>query len=83
MGRELTKNSNGIAQRILGAGDLCLDAWGHQKVVSDHSLFHGMFTFDIPPFMWLLSEDGVELLDPSTSTRSGSVGGMLSLKSGC
>jgi len=65
----------------LGAGDLTLDAWGAQKVVQDRSIFHGMFTFDVPPSMWLVEEDGVEI-PVTTSTRAVSVSGMLQISSG-
>lgn len=32
----------------MGVGDLQVDAWGVPKVSIPYSLFHGMFTFDIP-----------------------------------
>jgi len=37
---------------ILGKNDLGNDAWGRQKVVFDHSLFHGVWTFDVPNRLW-------------------------------
>jgi hypothetical protein len=36
------------------------DAWGRNKVVEDHSIFHGMFTFDVPFEMWVEEVDTVE-----------------------
>ena len=32
----------------LGEGDITVDAWGVQKVSLPKSVYHGMFTFDIP-----------------------------------
>lgn len=57
------------------------DAWNVQKVSSDKSLFHGLFTFDVSPYMWNIEEDGVEVIN-SISTRATSVNGHLDLKSG-
>lgn len=33
-------------------GDLDIDAWGRQKATLDKSLFHGMFTFNVPVTTW-------------------------------
>jgi len=66
---------------VAGLGDLTTDAWGAQKVTHDFSLFHGMFTFDVPPSMWLIYEDEVEVPN-STSTRGTSVNGYLNITSG-
>lgn len=60
----------------LGAGDLLTDAWGIQKVSLPHSLFHGMWTFDIPAAMWFMYENGIQVY---TSTRVASVGGVARL----
>jgi len=67
---------------VLGDGELTMDAYGRAKVVSDYSVLHSLFTFDIPYQLWIMEENGTELLDISTSTRSGSVGGELVFKSG-
>ena len=56
----------------LGAGDLTLDAWGVQKVSLPYSLFHGLFTFDIPDKMWFMYEGGTQVY---TSTNIVSTGG--------
>ena len=32
--------------------DLDIDAWGRQKTYQDKSLFHGMFTFNVPVTTW-------------------------------
>jgi hypothetical protein len=45
----------------LGAGELTVDAWGVQKVSLPFSLFHGMWTFDIPASMWFMYENGVQV----------------------
>jgi hypothetical protein len=44
----------------VGSG-INLDAWSRQKVVNDHSIFHGMFTFNVPDSMWIEEVDQVEL----------------------
>lgn len=64
---------------IAGAGDMALDAWGLQKMVHPHSLFHSAFTFDVPLKKWNSVVNGVEenLL---TSTLVTSVDGKLSVK---
>lgn len=56
----------------LGSGDITLDAWGIQKMSLAFSLFHGLFTFGIPFWDWLLYENGAEVV---TSTDITSVGG--------
>lgn len=54
-----------------GLGDLVTDAWGTQKVSLPFSLFHGTFTFDIPP-SWFIYENGTQVY---TSTEILSVNG--------
>ena len=49
----------------LGSG-INTDAWGVQKVSFPYSLFHGMWTFDIPSSMWLRYENQTEV---ATSTN--------------
>ena len=44
-----------------GAGDLVNDAWGTPRVSEDESLFHGMWTFDIPPSMWFMFHNGTQV----------------------
>lgn len=56
----------------LGTGDLTEDAWGVQKVSLPFSLFHGMFTFDIPAKMWFMYEGGTQVY---TSTNIVSTNG--------
>ena len=59
--------------------DIWSDAWGRQKVVKDQSLFHSLFTFNIPS-TWLIFEDGTEVAN-SASTRVTSVDWHASIKS--
>jgi stage V sporulation protein SpoVS len=61
-----------VADQTLGVGDLTADAWGVQKMSLPYSLFHGMWTFDIPASMWFMYENGVQVY---TSTNIVSTGG--------
>lgn len=61
------------AQRLLGLGDLRSDAWGIQKVSLPYSLFHGMWTFDIPASMWFTYENGVQVYTSSNIISEGGV----------
>lgn len=76
MPRRVSRTDTGFVQEILGKGDLTIDAWGKTKVAQDVSIYHGMWTFDIPSNMWLVFENGVET---STYTRAASVDGALSM----
>ena len=59
-------------------GDLFLDAWGVPKVSMPKSLFHGMFTFDVPTEFWFEQLNGVEL---TAFDKATSVNGELSMSS--
>ena len=50
------------------------DAWGRSKSVTDYSIFHGMFTFQVPFEMWVEEVDQVE---QSTRTNFTSASGAL------
>ncbi len=54
----------------LGVGGLTTDAWGAQKVSIPRSIYHGMFTFDIPAKMWFLYEDGVQVYTSTNITST-------------
>ena len=54
-----------ISESAAGIGDLTTDAWGVQKVSLPRSIFHGMWTFDIPPSMWFTYHDGVQVYTSS------------------
>jgi hypothetical protein len=45
----------------MGEGDITLDAWGIQKISLPQSLFHGMWTYDIPAKSWFMYENGVQV----------------------
>lgn len=53
----MSKEQNHV---IAGAGDLALDAWGHQKMVQPHSLFHSLFSFVVPIKKWNSIVNGAE-----------------------
>lgn len=55
-----------------------LDSWGRHKSVTDHSLFHGLFTFDIPQSLWKIVENGTEVTSSVNATSSN---GMLKMDS--
>lgn len=60
----------------VGTGDITTDAWGVQKMSLPHSIFHGMWTFDIPASMWFMYENGTQVY---TSTNIVSTGGAATL----
>jgi len=68
------------SQVIAGASDMATDAWGLQKVVQPHSLFHSLFTFGVPIKKWNSIVNGTEE-DISTSTLVTASNGLLSVKS--
>lgn len=41
--------------------DIGSDVWGRPKVINDYSLFHWLFTYNIPSQLWLTFEDWVEI----------------------
>ena len=51
--------------------DIWSDAWWRPKVVDDFSLFHGLFTYNIPSQLWLIFENWTETF-PSTRVVSDS-----------
>ena len=67
------------AEKLLGIGDLRADAWGIQKVSLPYSIFHGMWTFDIPESMWFMYHNGTQVYSSSNIT---SVGGMARVATG-
>ena len=65
------KNSNvNISKNELG-----FDAWDRAKTVSDFSLFHGMFTFDVPFTMWVEEINSIE--QPVRTNFSSASGALL------
>jgi hypothetical protein len=53
-------------------GEVVADAWGVPKVSLPRSLFHGLWTFDIPASMWFLYENATQVY---TSTQIVSTNG--------
>ena len=75
--QEMDRDDLGHVMPILGKGDLTVDAWGRQKVVSDYSMFHGLFTFDVPNSMWIEYNGTVEI----PKTNAVSIDGQLKVSS--
>jgi hypothetical protein len=73
--------TNMLSKQIQGKGDFCEDSWGKQKISKDYSLFHGLFTYDVPSAMWIVEQDDVEVPN-ALSTRATSYLGMLQVESG-
>lgn len=65
------------ATYMFSVGDLKYNAYGIGKVSLDKSLFHGLFTFDVPDVMWIEQYNGTEV----AKTNATSVDGMLNLTS--
>lgn len=63
----------------LGRG-VNLDAWGRQKAITDFSLLHGMFTFNVARAVWKEIRNGVE--DITSYVNATSLNGKLHLVSG-
>lgn len=61
-----------LTSQSLGTGDLTVDAWGIQKMSLPHSLFHGMWTFDIPSSMWFMYENGTQVYTSTNIVSTGS-----------
>jgi len=71
-------NSENAPIISLSDNDIGLDAWGRPKTITDHSILHGMFTFNVPVNMWKETfNDTVQ-----TITNATSVNGKLHLVSG-
>lgn len=50
-----------LCNQTLGIGGITADAWGIQKVSLPFSVFHSLFTFDVPPLQWFMYESGVQV----------------------
>lgn len=64
-------------QISINKNELGYDAWNRNKVVNDFSLFHGVWTVDVPDNMWIEHYDGAEI--PKTNATS--LDGMLNVDS--
>jgi hypothetical protein len=74
--REISPNKYAIVTGS-GGGDLTVDVWGIQKTSLPKSLFHGMWTFDIPASMWFMYENGVQVYVSTDITSSGGAAKLL------
>ena len=64
---------------VTGLNDLALDAWGKSKVSIDNSIFHGMFSFNVPVLLWY---ERINDVVQSTITNCTSVNGALNVTAG-
>ncbi len=63
---------------VAGANELAMDAWGKQKVINDYSMFHGIWTYNVPNVMWKELLNDVELLAVNNATSSNSALSLIS-----
>ena len=63
----------------ISKNQLGYDAWGRAKSVSDDSIFHGMFTYNVPVSIWYETINGVI---STTAINSTSVDGALNIVAG-
>ena len=57
------------------------DAWWRQKYITDYSIFHWLWTYDVPWRLWIIRENNV-IVPASTSTKVVSINGTLHVYSG-
>lgn len=55
-------------------GDITADAWGIPKVSLPHSLFHGLFTFDIPASQWFMYHGATQVYTSTNIVSTNSAG---------
>ena len=83
--------SGAVTHHALGANDLCLDAWGRQKIVNDYTMFAGLWSFNVPNRQWVAFHQDTtnlpggfvevgEIPKDNTGTHIKSYNGMLSVK---
>lgn len=63
----------------LATNDLGRDAWGRPKMITDRSILHGMFTYNVPITVW---EESINSVIQSTFLNATSEDGHLKLLSG-
>lgn len=57
-------------------GDITADAWGVPKVSLPVSLFHGLFTFDVPASQWMMFHGATQVYSSANITSVNSAGGI-------
>ena len=65
----------------IGLGELTRDAWGVQKTSTPVSIFHGMWTYDIPSSMWFMYENGTQVYASTDVISTGGVAQLLTTAS--
>jgi len=75
---DTTLNIN-IDEVSLATNDLGRTAWGIPKVALDNSIFHGMFTYNVPVTTW---QETINSVISSSFTNASSIDGKLNLTSG-
>lgn len=55
-------------------GDITADAWGVPKVSLPRSLFHGLFTFDIPASQWFMFHGATQVYTSTNIVSTNSAG---------
>lgn len=75
-GQKLSNSGNPIVD--LATNDIGRDAWGRPKSILDRSIFHGMFTYNVPVITWEECFNGV--FQPFTNATS--LNGKLNLVAG-
>ena len=68
-----------LRQVNIGTNDLSRDAWGRAKVINDTSIFHGMFSFNVPVSSWY---ETINAVVSTTITNCTSVDGALNVLAG-
>jgi len=71
--------SSTLREVDLATNDLGRDAWGRPKVIIDDSIFHGMFTYNVPVTRWY--ETVNDVISPSF-INCASNNGMLFMNAG-
>jgi hypothetical protein len=67
------------ASTNISKNELGYDAWGRAKTIKDNSIFHGMFTYNVPVTTWYETINGVI---STTTTNCTSVDGSLNIVAG-
>lgn len=77
--QELIAESVSLSVLNTNKTPLGFDAWGRNKTITDFSLFHGVFTYNVPSTKWVKYENSLEV---ATSTQMTSNFGKLVVNSG-